>query len=68
MDLSSISKKMKELRSEKGWTQSDLAKESNVPVTTVAKIEGGFIKNPTIEKLAKIAKALGITVDELISK
>jgi transcriptional regulator with XRE-family HTH domain len=66
MDLTTISKKMKELREEKKWTQGDLAEESGVPVTTVAKIEGGFIKNPTIEKLAKIAKALGVSVDKLI--
>lgn len=67
MEISKIGKKIKYLRNEKGWSQEDLARNANVPVTTVSKIETGVIKNPSIEKMAKIANALGVTVDELIN-
>jgi len=61
-----IGEKIKQLRERKGWRQEDLAKESGVLFTTVSKIEGGFIKNPRMEKVAKIAKALGVSLDDLI--
>lgn len=67
MDISSIGQKIKQLRNEKGWSQDELARQAGVPFTTVTKIETGVIKNPSIEKMAKIAKALDVTVDILIS-
>lgn len=66
MDISTIGQTIKKLRNEKGWSQDELARIAGVPFTTVAKIETGVIKNPSIEKMAKIAKALGVKVDELI--
>jgi transcriptional regulator with XRE-family HTH domain len=66
MDIRKISKKIKGLRSQKGWTQVDLAEKSDVPLTTISKIEVGQIKNPTIEKMLRIADALGVKVDDLI--
>lgn len=67
MNIALIGRRIKELRNVKGWSQEDLARNANVPVTTVSKIETGVIKNPSIEKMVKIAKALGVTVDELIT-
>lgn len=66
MNLERIGKTIKKFRKEKGWRQDELAEKSGVPMSTITKIEAGFIKNPSIEKMAKIAKALEITVDELI--
>ena len=38
----------------------------DVVYNTVIKIESGTIQNPTIDTLSKIAKALGVKVDDLI--
>jgi transcriptional regulator with XRE-family HTH domain len=35
---------------------------------TIAKIEAGSTPNPTIETVAKIAKALEVSVDDLLNK
>lgn len=67
MAVEKLGQKIKELRNAKNWSQEDLAKASDVPFTTIAKIETSVIKNPSIAKVAKIATALGVTVDELIS-
>lgn len=66
MNLEKIGESIKKYRKVKGWKQDELAKHSGVPMTTIAKIEAGFIKNPSIEKMAKIAKALEIRIENLI--
>lgn len=63
----SIGDKIQEYRKEKGITQETLAKLAGIPYTTLAKIESGQVKNPTINTLIKIAAALEITLDELIN-
>lgn len=68
MNLEKIGATIKKFRNEKEWRQDEFAEHSEVPMSTITKIEAGVIKNPSIEKMAKIAKALGITVDELISE
>jgi len=49
-----------------GISQDRLSKIADVTYNTVIKIESGANKNPTIETLAKIAKALEVGVDDLI--
>ena len=39
---------------------------ADVTYNTVIKIESGANKNPTIDTLSKIAKALGVGVDNLV--
>ncbi len=56
------------LRKEKGFTQEGLARKANISYHTLIKIESGGIKNPKIETVVKLAKALGINIDELINK
>ncbi len=51
-----------------GISQDRLSKIADVTYNTIIKIESGSNKNPTIETLAKIAKALGVGVDDLIQK
>jgi len=43
-----------------------LSKLVDVIYNTIIKIESGANKNPTIETLTKIAKALSVGVDDLI--
>ncbi len=58
---------LKELRKNKKLSQKELSSESGVTYTTLTKIEGGYIKNPTTEVLKKLAKALDTSIDALIS-
>jgi len=61
-----LSKNLKKLREQKGLSQDRLAKLADVANNTIIKIEQGENINPTLETLKKVAKALGISVDELI--
>jgi len=47
-------------------SQDRLSKLADVTYNTIIKIESGANKNPTIETLAKIARALDVGVDDLI--
>jgi len=57
-------KKVKELRKKKGLTQEDLAEKINVDRSYMGFIERGE-RNPTLDKIEKISKALNITLSEL---
>jgi transcriptional regulator with XRE-family HTH domain len=57
---------LKKLRKQKGWSQEKLAREAGISYQTLIKIEQGRIKNPKLETLIKLAKALGISLDRLV--
>jgi len=61
-----FAKKIRELRNKKGLSQEKLARLANVSFVTVVKIESGESKHPTIQTMAGIAKALDISLDELV--
>lgn len=63
-----IGKQVQKIRKEKGLTQDELARKADMPYTTLAKIESGMVKNPTIMTLIKLAKVLGVKVDDFIGK
>jgi len=65
--MSTITKNLRKLRETKGLSQEKLARLADVANNTIIKIEAGKNKNPTLETLRKIAKALGVSVDELIN-
>lgn len=48
-------------------SQDKLSKLADVAFHTVVKIESGNTPNPTIETVKKIANALGVSIDELLS-
>jgi transcriptional regulator with XRE-family HTH domain len=54
------------LRKKKGWSQEKLAREASISYNTLIKIERGGIKNPRLETLIKLAKALGVSLDKLV--
>jgi len=60
-----IGDKIKQLRNKQGLTQDELARKSDLPYTTLTKIESNVITKPTIQTVMKIAKGLGISIDEL---
>jgi len=61
-----LGQNLKKLREKKGLSQDRLAKLADVANNTIIKIEQGENENPTLGTLKKVAKALDISVDELI--
>ncbi len=61
-----IAGNMKKYRNQCGYSQAKLSEVSGVTYNTIIKIESGANQNPTIDTLTKIAKALGVGVDDLI--
>ena len=64
-NISPIAKNIKKLRKKLGISQDKLSKMADISHNTIIKIESGGIQNPTIETAQKIAKALGVSLDEL---
>jgi transcriptional regulator with XRE-family HTH domain len=56
---------VEKFRTAKGLTQEDLARETELTVGTVSRIERGE-NNPTLGTLEKIATALDVTVIQLL--
>jgi len=61
-------KNLVKLRKGKGWSQEKLAVESGISYNTIIKIERGGIKNPKIETVIKLADALKVDIDNLVSR
>ncbi len=66
--MSTIGKNIKRLRQENELSQDRLSKLADLSLNTVVKIELDESPNPTIETIQKIAKALGVSVDDLLKK
>ena len=65
--MSTIGKNIKRFRQEKGLSQDKLSKLADLSLNTVVKIELDDSPNPTIETIQRIAKALGVSVDGLLT-
>ena len=61
-----LAKNLGKLRNKKGLSQDRLAKLADIANNTIIKIEQGENVNPRLDTLKKIAKALEVSVDELI--
>ena len=57
--------KLKKLREDRGLTQYELAKIAGISVVTLNKIESSDSAKPFAKTLNKIARALGVGIDEL---
>lgn len=58
--------KIKKLRKKKGLSQDNLARKADIPYTTLVKIESKVVRSPSVHNIAKIAKALDTSVDQLL--
>jgi transcriptional regulator with XRE-family HTH domain len=56
---------LKKIRTKKGISQGDIAKELGVSRGFISTIENGKT-NPTLATIAKLAKAVGVSVNELL--
>lgn len=60
-----LGKNLKRIRTEKGISQGDIGRALNVGRSFITNIENGKT-NPTLSTIAKIAKAIGVSVGELM--
>ena len=61
-----IGDNIRKLRKKKGLSQDNLARQADIPYTTLTKIESNVVKSPSVQNVAKIAKALDVSVDQLL--
>lgn len=69
METKTISAKLgnnlKRIRTQKGISQGDISRKLNMDRAYISGIENGK-RNPTLSNIEKIAKALDVSVDELL--
>ncbi len=58
--------RLAELRTAAGISQQELGRLSGVPQGVISTIESGATKHPRTDTAAKLARALGCTIDELL--
>lgn len=63
---STIAKNIKNYQNKIGISKDRLSKFADVTYNRIIKIDAGANKNPTIETLSKIAKAMSVGVDDLL--
>ncbi len=61
-----ISENIKKYRAKLSLTQDDLAKKADVKYTTLTKVESGVVNKPSVQTMAKIAKGLGVLIEDLL--
>jgi len=57
---------LKQLRKDRGWSQAKLAEEADVTNAYIAQLETGKKKNPSLDVLKRLARALGVPMGELL--
>jgi transcriptional regulator with XRE-family HTH domain len=61
-----IGNNIRKYRKKQGLSQDKLAKLADISNVSIIKIESGAIQSPTIDTVQKIAKALKVSIDELM--
>ena len=64
--MATIGENIKKTRNKLGLTQDDLVRKSGVKHTTLTKIESNDVVKPSVQMVAKIAKALGVPMEDLL--
>ncbi len=68
MDEVGLGKSLQEARKKAGLTQQELCHKASLSYSTLAKIERGAIKSPSIFTIQSIASALGVSLGELVGE
>ncbi|MEJ2857173.1 MULTISPECIES: helix-turn-helix domain-containing protein [unclassified Saccharothrix] len=63
--LDALGPRLKRLRQGRDLTLADLADETGISVSTLSRLEAG-LRRPTLEQLLPLARAYGVTLDELV--
>lgn len=61
-------RKLKELRKKNSWSQQKLAEKAGLSYNAITKLEQEAALHPTIQTIAKLADAFGITIDDLVER
>ncbi len=61
----SLPAKIKQLREDREWSQTQLAMKSGLPRSYIGAIENGRVQSPGADKIVKLSKAFGINEDIL---
>lgn len=61
-----INENIEKLRIKLSLTQDDLVKKTDIKYTMLMKVESGAVNRPSVQTMAKIAKALGVSIEKLI--
>ena len=61
-----LSENIKKYRKKLKLTQESLSRKADISYNTVIKLESGGITDPRMETLKKLAKALNVSIDELV--
>jgi transcriptional regulator with XRE-family HTH domain len=65
--ITMLSKRIKELREKKGWSQRQLGRAAGLSTNHISKIESDVTQNPRIDTLLKISIALECPKAEFFS-
>jgi DNA-binding Xre family transcriptional regulator/mannose-6-phosphate isomerase-like protein (cupin superfamily) len=63
--LDAVGPRLKRLRLRRDVTLADLAEETGISTSTLSRLEAG-LRRPTLEQLLPLARAYGVTLDELV--
>ncbi|MDG4791170.1 XRE family transcriptional regulator [Micromonospora sp. WMMD1102] len=63
--LAAVGPRLKQLRQRRDITLSDLADRTGISISTLSRLEAG-LRLPTLEQLLPLARAYGVTLDELV--
>jgi transcriptional regulator with XRE-family HTH domain len=63
--LDAVGPRLKQLRLRRDITLTALAAETGISVSTLSRLEAG-LRRPTLEQLLPLARAHGVTIDELV--
>jgi transcriptional regulator with XRE-family HTH domain len=66
--LMPIKDRLKQLRTAAGMTQQALAVKAGLSVSAVVHLEAGRIPDPRISTLRALARALGVSIDDLAAE
>ena len=66
MGSKQLPKKVRALREAQGMTQAELAKRAGLHRVYVTQLELGIHRNQTLDTLTRLAKALGVSLTELL--
>src|SRR4051794_38734995 len=66
MDEKALGKRLQLARKRAGLTQQELCQKAGLSYSTLAKIERGAIRSPSVFTVANIARATGMTLEDLL--
>ena len=58
---------LKDLRSQRGWTQGDLHRKTGLERSYLSRLESGKVHDLSLKNAILICRAFGITVEEFVA-